>query len=86
MDPSKYDYISNIMEEEFESIYMQFLSAGTLEAEINNLVNHCESVFDELGFTEENEDSRLLRYAIIGSISEYETVKNELQQSTKIKG
>ena len=86
MEPSKHDYISNILEEEFETIYLQFLSMDTLEVQINSLVNHCEPVFDELGFSEQNEDSRLLRYAIIGTISEFETVKNELQQSAKIKG
>jgi len=39
--------------------------------EVINLVNHCQSMFDAMGFAEETEDGRELRYTIIGAINEY---------------
>jgi Domain of unknown function (DUF1896) len=69
--PSKFNYISNIVEEEFEAIYQQLQKSGTLQFEVINLISHCQPVFDAIGFTEENEDNRQLQYAITGAISEY---------------
>ena len=92
--PSKFNYISNLLQEEFESAYNQLLESGTLKFEVINLIYYCQSVFDDLNFSEENEDNQFLRYAIIGIISEYleavtsekENVKDGLQQSTKAEG
>ena len=92
--PSKFNYISNLLQEEFESTYNQILESGTLKFEVINLINQCQSVFDDLNFSDENEDNQFLRYAIIGTISEYlegvtsenENVKDGLQQSTKTEG
>ena len=56
------------------------------------MIAYCQSVFDDLNFSEENEENRFLRYAITGVIKEYleevrgENVKNGLQQSTKTEG
>jgi len=69
--PSKYNYISNVLEEEFENKYYQFHKSGVLRFEIINLINKCQPAFDSIGFTEENEDSRELRYEITGLVSEY---------------
>ena len=69
--PSKFNYISNILEEEFENHYQQFLVSGTLQFEVINMINHCKDVFDTIGFTEESEGSRELRYAITGTINDY---------------
>jgi Domain of unknown function (DUF1896) len=92
--PSKFNYISNLLEEEFESTYNQMLESGLIKFEIVNMVLQCQSVFDDLNFSEENEDNQFLRYAIIGTIKEYledvtsenENVKDGLQQSTKTEG
>jgi hypothetical protein len=88
--PSKFNYICNILEEEFAETYQQLIDDGLLKLEAINLVNHCLSVFEDLKFAEENEDNRFLRYSIIGEMSEYlqrnsesEKVSNELQQSTE---
>ena len=90
--PSKYNYICIILEEEFGDTYQQLIDNGLLQFEAVNLVNYCQSVFEDLKFSEETQDNQFLRYAIIGVISEYqernvtgenETVNNELQQSTK---
>lgn len=69
--PSKYQYILTLLEEEFEADYARLKAPGLLLYEIINLISQCESVFEELGFTEENESSRVLRYAIMGMMREY---------------
>jgi hypothetical protein len=83
--PSKFSYIRNIMDEEFTNSYRKFRESGTLQFEVINLITECQAIFDEIGFTEENEDSNDLRNAVTGTISEYlENVKSELQPATKI--
>jgi len=92
--PSKFNYISKLLQEEFESTYNQLQESGTLKFEVINLIDQCQSVFDDLKFSSENEDNQFLRYAILGTISEYlegvtsenENVKDGLQHSTKTEG
>ena len=87
--PSKFNYIRNILEEEFEEWNQQLTESGLLQFEVINIIAYCQSVFDDLNFSEENEENRFLRYAITGVIKEYldektsENVKDGLQQSTK---
>lgn len=88
--PSRYNYILNILETEFENGYKQLLQSGLLQHEVVNMISFCNSTFDDLVFAEENEDNQFIRYAITGAVSEYlesnrvnETVSNELQQSAK---
>ena len=92
--PSKFNYISNLLQEEFEPTYNQLQESGTLKFEVINLINQCQSVFEDLNFSDENEDNQFLRYAILGTIGEYlesvtsgnENVKDGVQQSTKTEG
>lgn len=92
--PSKFNYISNLLQEEFESAYHQQQESGTLKFEVINMINLCQSVFEDLCFSEENEDNQFLRYAIIGTIKEYfqaaaidnRNVIDGVQQSTKTEG
>lgn len=88
--PSRYNYLKQILEEEFTQQYEEFRDVGILTTEIVNLIQVCKSVFEDLNFSEENEDNQFTRYVIIGSISEYlesnsekEKVSNGLQQSTE---
>jgi len=69
--PSKFNYISTVLEEEFGTTYQQLQESGTIKFEVINLINKCHSVFDDLNFSEENEDNQFLRYCIVGTISEY---------------
>ncbi len=69
--PSKYNYLTSVLEEEFESEYSQFKENGTLPYEIINLIASCNPVFETIGFTEDKENDRYLRYAITGAIQEY---------------
>ena len=90
--PSKFYYIRNILEEEFEERNQQLTESGLLQLEVINIIAYCQSVFDDLNFSEENEENKFLRYAITGVIKEYldertsENVKDGLQQSTETEG
>lgn len=77
--PSKFNYICAILEEAFESSYQQLHESGVLKFEVINLINHCQPVFDTIGFREENEDNWELRYTITGAISEYLESKSEYE-------
>ena len=69
--PSKFNYIKEVLETEFLQTYKRFNEMGVLTYEIINIIQSCKSVFDELGFTEDTEDQKTLRYAITGAIQEY---------------
>ncbi len=69
--PSRFLYIRGLLEEEFRQTYERFREMGVLTYETINLIDACNPVFDHIGFTEENEDDRQLRYAITGAISGY---------------
>jgi predicted XRE-type DNA-binding protein len=91
--PSRYNYILNLLEQEFEHDYKWLMQSGLLQHEVINIIGYCQPVFDDLKFSEENEENRFIRYAITGAVSEYleanrvnENVSNELQQSAEIKG
>jgi hypothetical protein len=91
LKPSRYNYILNILESEFEKKYNQFIESGIVLCEVCNIIKCCQPVFDDLNFSKENEDNRFLRYAITGVLGEYlnsvtseiENVGDELQQSTE---
>lgn len=69
--PSKYNYLTSVLEEEFENNYSRLKRNGTLPYEVINLIELCNPLFETIGFTEGNEDDRHLRYVITGAILEY---------------
>lgn len=69
--PSKYTFLTSVLEEEFESEYSQLKENGILPYEVFNLIKICNPVFEGIGFSRANENDRNLRYAIIGAIQEY---------------
>ena len=71
--PSRYLFIKEILEEEFTGDYLVLTENGTLTYEIANLITVCKQIFQALGFSRENENNRIIRYAIIGQIKEYLT-------------
>nr|WP_294791026.1 hypothetical protein [uncultured Mucilaginibacter sp.] len=66
----RYDYLQELLETEFEETNLAFHISGILVYELLNLLAACAFLFDEHGFPE-SEDSRLLRYALTGTIAEY---------------
>lgn len=88
--PSRYNYILNLLEQEFEKDYQWLQQSDLLQHEVVNMISHCDAVFNDLKFSEANEDNRFIYYAIAGAVSKYldsnrvsETVSNELQQSAE---
>lgn len=69
--PSRYNYIRSVFEDAFPTEFQKFLDNGILTYEIINLIEKCKPDFDSFQFSEDNEDDRMLRYAIIGNIKEY---------------
>jgi hypothetical protein len=69
--PSKFHYIKEILEEDFLQAYSRFREAGVLTYEVINLIEACQPTFDSIGFTEENENDRALKYAVMADIQEY---------------
>lgn len=68
--PSKFHYIKETLEEEFEDHYQKLLHSGLLTYETINLISICNPLFEAFSFSEENEDKHL-RYTVIGAIKEY---------------
>jgi hypothetical protein len=69
--PSKFNYIRGVLEEEFELDFQRLKESGLLTYEIVNLISESETVFETLEFTEDNEQNRMLSYAIIDTIRQY---------------
>lgn len=69
--PSKFNYLTSILEEEFEPDYYRLKESGILTYEVINLIEFCMPVFETLGFAEETENDKHLRYAITGAVKEY---------------
>lgn len=66
--PSRFNYIKQIVREEFTDDYERLEKAGILTYEVINLVAACREQFETFGFTEESRDNRFLRYAVIVEI------------------
>ena len=69
--PSKFNYIRSVLEDEFEKDFLRIKESGLLTYEIANMISESETVFETLGFTEVNEQDRILRYAIASMIRQY---------------
>ncbi len=77
LKPSRYNYLKAILEDEFPGEFGRFHHTGILQTEIINLISVCDPVFHELNFSEENENDRYLRYAVVGAVHEYFKVNGE---------
>jgi len=69
--PSKFIYIQGVLEEDFEEDFLRIKESGLLNYEIINLITESEIVFETLGFMQDIEQDRMLRYAIAGTIRQY---------------
>ena len=77
LKPSRYNYLKAILEDEFPGELNRLQYTGILQTEIINLITICDPVFQELNFSEENDNDRYLRYAITGAVHEYFKVNGE---------
>jgi hypothetical protein len=69
--PSRFNYMSELLEQEFEKDYRRMRDSGILTYELINLIGACEPVFEVFGFGGESEDGKELKYAVMGMIAEY---------------
>lgn len=69
--PSRFSYLCSLLEEEFEADYQRLEENGTLTFEVVNLMTACADGFDAIGFAEDKETDRTLRYVLTGMIQEY---------------
>jgi len=69
--PSRFNYMQELLEQEFEADYLRMKKSGILTYEVINLIGACEPIFEVFAFGEENEDNRELKYAVMGMIAEY---------------
>jgi hypothetical protein len=69
--PSRFNYMKELLEEEFEADYIRMKDSGILTYEVINLIGACEPIFEVFGFGEDNEDAKELKYAVMGMIAEY---------------
>jgi hypothetical protein len=65
---SRYQYLAELLDTEFLPMADSLRINGLLTYELINLLEECEPVFEEMGF---NEEDRMLRYALTGTIQEY---------------
>lgn len=71
LKPSRYKYIRSVLEEDFQTDYARLSQTGTLTYEILNMLEACKEILDDLQFSQDNEDERAIRYAVIGEIHNY---------------
>lgn len=71
LKPSKFHYITRILEEEFEGQYLLMKEAGVLAFEITNIIEHCNYAFEKFGFSVLSEDDPQLYHTVTGMIEEY---------------
>lgn len=69
--PSKFNFIHNILENEFTQDFQRLNESGSVIYEIVNMISESETVFETLGFMQDIEQDRMLRYAIAGTIRQY---------------
>lgn len=71
LEPSRFNFIRGILEDEFELDFLRMKQTGLLPCEVANLMNESETIFETLGFNVYTELDRKLRNAIVGTIQEY---------------
>jgi len=69
--PSRYNYLLELLEAEFEADYLRFEKAGVLTYELINMIAHCKGVFEDFKFSEAQLQDRFLRYAMLARMHDY---------------
>ncbi|MFX1707237.1 hypothetical protein PV783_24930 [Chitinophaga sp. CC14] len=69
--PSKFNYLKQVMAEEFPQEYQQFEQVGVLRSELTNMIVACSNAFDAFEFSEENLDDHFMRHMVIAEMQDY---------------
>ncbi|MBN8856241.1 MAG: hypothetical protein BGO55_08760 [Sphingobacteriales bacterium 50-39] len=68
---SRFNYISSVLEEEFEADYFRLSEMGVLTYEVLNMMEACAPVLDAMAFSADNEDNPNIHYAVTGALKDY---------------
>lgn len=71
LKPSRYQYIVNVLSQEFEKEHESLTNSGLLLFEAVNLVRYCQPVFTSMALSEKTVDDRQIYLAVTGMIKEY---------------
>ncbi|HWV72862.1 MAG TPA: hypothetical protein VN040_14135 [Pseudosphingobacterium sp.] len=74
--PSRYNYICNLLEQQYRYVYYSHRESGNLTYLAVSLVEHCRDTFNELGFSEKNQKEQSIHAAILEKVGEYLAEKN----------
>lgn len=69
--PSRFMYIKNVLETEFEERAAKMRECGVMTYEICSLITHCDPVFTALDFSVSTQEERAIYNAITGSLAEF---------------
>ncbi len=75
LHPSRFRYVSDLLETEFTDVYERMLESGTLNYELVNMVSACHSLFEEMPLIEDM-DNPHLDHAVAGVIIDYLNAAN----------
>lgn len=76
LQASKYHFICAQLSNSFETVYEDWSESGILVFEVINLIQYCDPVFLQFGFSEESMDDPKISAAAVDVIDKY--VKGEL--------
>lgn len=71
MRPYRFNYLWNVLEQEFSSTFKTWEQDGILTYELINLQQYCKDTFDALGFTMDDAYEDQVYNAVTGMINEY---------------
>ena len=71
MRPYRYNYLWNVLEQEFTKTFKNWEQNGILSYELINLQQYCKNTFDALDFNMDDAYEDDIYYAITGMIDEY---------------
>jgi hypothetical protein len=75
--PSKFNYVCSILQEDYEKEYYEWLDFGILKYEVFNILQECAPVFEHLGFKDDSDEEKVIRYAVAGTIQQYLNISAE---------
>ena len=71
LKPSRFLYIRSVLQDEFPDDFKRLSEDGVLTYEVVNLIGICAETFETFNFSQENENDRHLRYAVIAQLHDY---------------
>jgi uncharacterized protein DUF1896 len=69
--PSKFQFVCAVLSNSFESTYEIWVNNGILIYEVINLIEECNPLFKEFGFTEASEEDTNLMTAVVAKVERY---------------